>query len=186
MTMTTHRKTRLLVWLVILLVVMNAVTIGTILYHNYQERRIASPSLVLPGRGGGPNLLNGRFLRQELGFDAGQMEVFRDLNQRFRPRTMDISIEIDSLKELMFEKMQETVVDSLGIEELAVAIGEHHQALKSETFRFYQQLSRICSPDQKSRLSEIFRPLFINDSMGSSNGPRNGRGPGWRNPILNN
>lgn len=185
MTMTSTRKTQLLIWLVVLLLVMNAVTIGTILYHNYQERQAASASLILPGGGGGPNPLNGRFLRQELGFDWSQMDSFRKLNQNFRPKAMDISFQIDSLKELMFEKMQEPQPDSLGIETLADQVGALHKELKSETFRFYEQLRRICRDDQKARLKDIFRPLFVNETMGPSYGPRNGRGPGWRNPIIN-
>lgn len=186
MTMTPVRKTQLLIWLVVLLLVMNAVTIGTILYHNYQERQAASASLILPGGGGsGPNPLNGRFLRKELGFDWSQMDSFRKLNQNFRPKAMDISFQIDSLKELMFEKMQEPQPDSLGIETLADQVGALHKELKSETFRFYEQLRRICRDDQKARLKDIFRPLFVSETMGPSYGPRNGRGPGWRNPIIN-
>lgn len=184
--MTAIRKTQILTWLVVLLLVMNAVTIGTIIYHNYQEKQAASGSLVLPGGGGGsPNPLNGRFLRQELGFDWAQMDSFRVLNQSFRPMAMDISFQIDSLKEQMFEKMQEPVPDSLAIDALAGQVGELHKQLKAETFRFYEQMRRICRDDQKARLKEIFRPLFVNETMGQAPGPRNGRGPGWRNPIIN-
>ncbi len=175
----TYRKTQILTWLVVLLLVLNAVTIGTILYHNYQEKKAEAP-LLLPGPGGG-NPLNGRFLRQELGFDRGQMDIFRELNHDFRPRTMDLTYQIDSLKEEMFAKMQESVPDSLAILQLAAGIGNLHGDLKKETFLFYNRLRQICRSEQKARLEEVFRPLFINDQTGPATGPPYHRGPGWRN-----
>ena len=45
------RKTQILTWAVVLLLVTNAVTIGTIFYHNYRKAKKAmmSLSLVLTG-----------------------------------------------------------------------------------------------------------------------------------------
>ena len=46
------RKTQILTWLVVLLVVMNAVTIGTILVHNYRENQINDNIAINSGQGG--------------------------------------------------------------------------------------------------------------------------------------
>lgn len=180
--MVTAKKVQVLTWLVVLLLVLNMVTIASIIYHNYQESKVEE-SLILPGPVAG-NPLNGRFLRQELGFDRDQLDAFRLLNQSFRPWAMQITFQIDSLKVLMFDKMQETSLDSVVILALAKEIGELHGQLKQETFRFYRGLRSICRDDQKASLEEIFRPLFINEATNLPYGPGNRRGPGWRG--LNN
>lgn len=176
----TVKKVQVLTWLVVLLLVLNVVTIASIIYHNYQERK-ASESLILPGPVAG-NPLNGRFLRQELRFDRDQLDAFRQLNQSFRPWAMEITYQIDSLKGVMFDKMQETPPDSVTILALAKGIGDLHGQLKQETYRFYRGLYSICRDDQKAALEEVFRPLFINETTTLPYGPGNRRGPGWRGP----
>ena len=51
------RKTQILTWAVVLLLVTNAVTIGTIFYHNYRESK-KSDDVVIAGSYGG-NMING-------------------------------------------------------------------------------------------------------------------------------
>ena len=65
------RRNQILTWLVVLLLVLNAVTIGTIVYHQYQERKQARELRINTAAGG--QALNGRFCRQVLGFNTEQM-----------------------------------------------------------------------------------------------------------------
>ena len=125
------RKTQLLTWLVVLLLVLNAVTIGTIIYHQRQEKKGASDISI--GSTAGTNPLNGRFFRQEMGFNSQQMEVFRELNQSFRPASMEITFRIDSLKGLMYNQLTQAKSDSLQLHQLSDEIGALHSQLKKET-----------------------------------------------------
>lgn len=170
------RKTQILTWLVVLLLVLNAVTIGTIIYHQRQEKKAASDITI--GGNAGTNSLNGRFFRQEMGFNSQQMEVFRELNQAFRPASMEITYRIDSLKELMYDQLTRVKSDSLQLQQLSDEIGGLHSQLKKETVLFYMRLKEICDPDQQQQLAEVFKPLFITEHLTDHGNYRNG--PGWK------
>ncbi|HOZ69482.1 MAG TPA: hypothetical protein PLU11_14280 [Chitinophagaceae bacterium] len=170
------RKTQILTWLVVLLLVLNAVTIGTIIYHQRQEKKAISDISI--GGYAGTNPLNGRFFRQEMGFNTQQMDVFRELNQAFRPASMEITFLIDSLKEVMYNQLTQAKSDSLQLQQLSEEIGALHSQLKKETVLFYIRLKEICTPDQQKQLAEVFKPLFITEHLTDHGNYRNG--PGWK------
>lgn len=170
-----NRKTQILTWAVVLLFITNAVTIATILYHNYQERK-NKESLVITSSGGN-NLINGRFLRQELGFNQSQMEAFRQANQGFRPAVMEITVDIDSLKNVMFAVLKEIKPDTIRLNNLSDEIGHLHGQLKKETYTFYLKLKNICLPEQQAGLEKAFLPLFKNEGMTTIPGQH--RKKGW-------
>lgn len=170
------RKTQILTWLVVLLLLLNAVTIGTIIYHQRQEKKGASELSI--GTYGGINPLNGRFFRQEMGFNAQQMEDFRELNQTFRPVSMEITFRIDSLKEEIYNNLTSGKTDSLQLQRLSDEIGTLHGQLKKETTRFYIRLSELCNSAQKEKLAEVFKPLFISEELTDHRNYQNG--PAWK------
>lgn len=170
------RKTQILTWLVVLLLVLNAVTIGTIIYHQRQERKEVSSLSI--GTYGSTNTLNGRFFRQEIGFNAQQMEQFRELNQTFRPVSMEITFRIDSLKEEIYNNLTSGKTDSLQLERLSDEIGTLHGQLKKETIRFYIRLSELCNSTQQEKLAEVFKPLFISEQLTDHRNYQ--KGPGWK------
>ena len=158
-----NQKTKWLVWAIIVLFLMNAVTLGTIIWHNYkQERQADSTSTVssLPG-----NPINGRFFRQILGFDNEQMSAFQEANHQFRPQTMALTLSIDSLKTEMFTEMKKQVPDTLKLAILSKQIGDMHAQLKEETYRFYLKLKLVCNEQQQLQLEKVFEPLFINENL---------------------
>lgn len=170
------RKTQILTWLVVLLLVLNAVTIGTIIYHQRQERKEVSALSI--GTYGGTNTLNGRFFRQEMGFNAQQMEHFREMNQTFRPVSMEITFRIDSLKEEIYNNLTGGKTDSLQLDRLSDEIGTLHGQLKKETNRFYIRLSELCNSTQQEKLAEVFKPLFISEKLTDHRNYQ--KGPGWK------
>ena len=157
------RKTQILTWAVILLAILNAVTIGTILYHNYQENRKKDEIVINNNYGG--NMINGRFLRQSLGFDGEQMSAFRDVNQVFRPAVLNLTISIDSLKTKMFTELQQAVQDTTVLNEMANQIGVLHGQLKYETYKFFISLKKVCKEDQVKELEKAFQPLFKSEEI---------------------
>lgn len=167
---------KILRWLIFLLLLVNAVTIGTIVYHQYQEKRMARDIRI--STPSGTNLLNGRYCRQELGFTTEQMDDFRDINQQFRPATMELTWRIDSLKEEMYNQLTGPATDTARLNQLSVEIGDLHGQLKYETYRFYIQLKEISNKDQQGKLAEAFKPLFKNESVTVPGLHR--QGPGWK------
>jgi len=152
-------KTKLLIWSVVLLVILNLTTIGTILYHNYREKA-DNKTIVLNTEGN--NMLNGRFFRQTLGFNEAQMDVFRNANREFRPKANGIILQIDSLKNEMFTELKKTKSDTVKLNALSHETGNLHAELKQETNRFYLKIKTVCTPQQLEQLQTTFTPLFRN------------------------
>lgn len=131
-------------------------------------------------------MINGRFLRQTLGFDGDQMSVFREVNQVFRPAVLNLTISIDSLKAAMFNEMQRTGPDTIVLNEMSKQIGALHGQLKYETYKFFISLKNVCTNEQAEELEKAFQPLFKTE--GITTPPYQHRNRGWNrsNKFLNN
>jgi len=179
-------KTKLLIWIVALLVILNITTIGTILYHNYMES-IDSKNIVLDTEG--EAMLNGRYFAQTLGFDDSQMEVFREANHEFRPNANRIILQIDSLKNELFTELKKVKSDSIKLEVLSRKTGDLHAELKRETNKFYLKIKTVCTAQQLEQLQTSFTPLFRNESCNrrgmNRQGQGRGHGNGFRNQQIN-
>lgn len=173
-------KITLLIWTVVLLVILNLTTIGTILYHNYREN-IDTKNIVLNAEGN--TMLNGRFFRQTLGFNEEQMDVFRKANREFRPKANTIILQIDSLKSEMFTELKKSQSDTVRLNKLSLETGALHSELKEETNRYYLKIKRVCTPEQLDKLQITFTPLFRNEPCNGNgiNSKRNCRKNGFRN-----
>ena len=166
-------KVKILGWAAGLLLVLNITTIATILYHTAtgddRELLIIEP---------GAEPLNGKYFKQNLGFDDNQMEVFRGANRLFRSRANQIIAAIEKNKEQMFAELNSPNPDRAKINETAAEIGNLHKELKEATATFYLSLKNCCNDRQQTELTKIFTPLFHNPAPatnscdGSGNGHR--------------
>lgn len=170
-----EQRRKILIWLIVLLIVLNAVTIGTIFYHNYNESKEENDSVIVNTEG---QMINGRYMRQNLAFDNDQIDEFRNANHRFRPMAFDIVYMIDSLKIEMFAELKKADIDTVKLNDISNKIGGLHGLLKQETFRFYLKIKSICNAEQKLKLETVFTPLFKNEGINMPAGPYNQSG--WR------
>lgn len=142
-------------WVVILLLTLNVVTIGTIIYRSYHP--LAPPTITIEQD---TPPLNGAFFRNELHFDDSQMALFKSENQKFKAKAVVTVGEIERLKQDMFKVLDSDEPDEAKIRSIAEEIGKQHRKLKIETAQFYLTLKQMCRPDQQDKLSTVFRPLF--------------------------
>jgi Spy/CpxP family protein refolding chaperone len=156
-------KTRILQWLVALLILLNLSTIASLLYHNYQEK---TDNEVLVFDVGSESRLNGRYFRQTLGFSNDQMDAFREANRSFQPKANMIIFSIDSLKNNIFIELKKENPDTTALRQLSEKIGNQHADLKKATNLFYLKIKTVCTSAQKEQLNEVFSPLFTNKYTG--------------------
>lgn len=175
-------KHTILIWSVVILVILNVSTIATIVYHNYHEK-IENQNIVLDTQGQNP--LNGRYFRQTIGFNDSQMEVFREVNCKFRPNANTIILRIDSLKNEMFAEIKKPVSDTIKLNVLAIETGKLHAELKQETNGFYLKIKAVCTPVQLEKLQNAFSPLFRNEPCQGNGQGSHGRGRGQGNGFRN-
>ena len=155
-------KNKILVRIIVLLAILNLTTIISILHHRYKDRK-AAETVIVTGEGQTP--LSGRFFIQEVGFDKEQMEQFRKINRKFKPKSNQIIWEMDSLKVLIFEELNKQNVDTARLQQLNLRFGELHAELKDETNKFYLKLKEISITEQIDKLKNAFKPLFYQENV---------------------
>ena len=160
----------------VLLSVLNLFTIGSLLYHYYQEKNEQKPVVITNGAG---NSLNGQFFRHKVGFDDAQIEKFRTINHLYNPLANDIVLTIDSLKNALFTELNSTSTDTVKLNALSEKIGEYHAQLKRNTNNYYMQIQSIATPEQREIIKQAFLPLFKDENLRMRGGGRGwGKGEG--------
>lgn len=150
-------KTLLLWWAVGLLLILNLVTIATVVYHTrYSEDQ----ELIVIEPDTPP--LNGRFFKQHLSFDTDQMAMYRTAHRLFQVKANEIIREMERLKKEMYNELIAATPDQQRIKAIATEIGIQHQKLKEETAHFYLTIKANCTPEQQQALQLLFKPLFQN------------------------
>lgn len=165
-------KTKILVWTIVLLAILNLTTIISIFHHRYKDKQ-AAETVIITGKGQNP--LNGRFFMQEVGFDNEQMEQFRQINRQFKPKSNQIIWQMDSIKELIFEELNKQNVDTTKLQQLNMRFGELHAELKDETNKFYLKLKEIAKKEQIDKIKNAFEPLFYQKNCKNGHRHRGGR-----------
>jgi hypothetical protein len=165
-------KTKILIWAIVMLAVLNISTIGSIIYHNFQEKQ-DSETVILNSESG--SRINGRYFRQTLGFNQEQMNAFRVANREFQPRANAIISQIDSLKNESFIELKKENSDTLKLEDLSNKTGLLHAELKKTTNQFYLKIKKVCTAKQLDELQFVFKPFFIDGNCRGNgmNGFRN-------------
>ena len=159
-------KTKLYGWIIVLLAVLNLTTIGTVVVHHIQHTQLED-AFTLDSEN---NVrINGRYFKQELGFDSDQMQVFRTANRAFQPTARNLLSTIDSLKLAAFEELHHEQPDTLTLNQLAIEIGYQHGKLKQLTHHFYLQIKNTCNTEQALELQKVFSPLFRDDHCNTMN-----------------
>ncbi len=168
-------KTIKILWVaIVLLVMLNLTTIGTILLRNRENSR-DNTAIVLDEDQQNP--LTGRYFRQTLGFDDAQMNIFREAHRSFQYRANDLIFGMDSLKNEMFAELNSPTPDTIRLNDLSEKLGSYHAELKKITNAFYLQLKTACNSTQCDQLQQAFLPLFRDGTM------NRGRGYQWNDSI---
>jgi len=151
-------RTKILWWIIGLLVVLNLSTVATIFYRNGQVQQIQDRTVFIED---GAISLSRQYLCEVLDLCASQKCDFCPLHKAFKADAVRIVTNIDKQKRAMFEEMQHTEPDTNRLNELSESIGELHAKLRKTIAKFYLNVEEICTTlEQKKILKEIFEPLF--------------------------
>lgn len=167
-------KSRLLIFSVIILALLNISTIATIVIGNRNIKR--DESIVIDPES---SPINGRFLRQELSLSNDQMEIFREESRKLRQSANSFIGNMNHYKSELYKEIQSQNPDIAIIKAYSDSIGYKHARLKELTAHFYLNFRDKCTPEQRERLIKIFEPLFSDSQhmRGPGGGRRqNGRG----------
>ena len=76
----------------------------------------------------------------------------------------------------MFAELQKAEPDTVRLNGMSKHIGDLHGRLKYETYNFYLNIKKLCTPEQMKELEKAFQPLFKNEGNVS---PGNQHRRGW-------
>lgn len=98
-------------------------------------------------------------LEKKAGFSPQQLKAYQDLREqhwtKMRPLLSDMRTAKDSFYRLLY---QPSVTDS-ALSRAADAIGVRQKAIDMQTFRHFQQVRALCTPEQRPRLDSLIHQV---------------------------
>ncbi len=173
-----EKRTKIYIWLIVILLATNLATIASIWYHVSTEKTVAPEQSEET-----PAEQRTRFLSEQLHLDRQQTAQFREANRNFNRKANAITRVLENRRLEMLEEMAGATPDTALLKNLSSEIGDMHKALKNETIDFYIQMKTICNEEQQTKLYQIFRSMLNQEDDVKT--PR-GRHQGGRGRNINN
>jgi len=161
--MITNNRQRILTWVIAILAATNLATIGSFYYHRANETttRQVTPEKQTEVSGDQRT----RFFREQLELSPDQVEQFRTVNRTFNRTARMIEYDLSELRTELINELGADSPDRSKLKNIASLIGENHQKLKEETIRFYLGMRDVCTPEQQTKLQQIFQNILNNESQ---------------------
>ncbi len=157
-------KNRILIIAVVVLVIINAATIGTIIWQVKKFQRFERPSYALKRMPDEKQMQ--ALVRKDLDFTDKQFNQFLLIDSIFRQQSKLLfdkmkAVRIEMVKELLKENP-----DSMKLNQLAIDLGKLHVELKKNTFEFIKSLRTICTAEQQEKLNNFIRRMIEFEGVG--------------------
>lgn len=120
------------------------------------------------------------FFWGELGLSSDQEEDIADFNTEYNETAGEIATELSDLRNEIVTEISKENPDEDYLESVIAKFGEYHADLKRTTVGFYNQLSSVCTDEQRGRLEFMFRDMLDPDGVVYGRG-RGGQGRGVYN-----
>ncbi|MBK6346024.1 MAG: periplasmic heavy metal sensor [Bacteroidales bacterium] len=162
-----NRRTRVLLFIITALTIINLAAVATIIYHvrKYHQSptgdfpAMGESGSETPGKPSGPG-----FLFRELGFDKDQRDAFHQSRLEFRRKALPLFSEIKKLNNELADEIIIKNPDTLKLQAISRKIGEIHANLKLLTIHHMREVKSIATPDQQEKLGLFYRDLLSRDA----------------------
>jgi uncharacterized membrane protein len=164
-------KTKLLIWLIIILIAVSLATIISGIVFSSRARSTENLNTEIP--------FNQRadFLQEQLGLSPEQRDYFMEYNREFNQEARVITNEMNDLRFKMIREMAESNPDKPALDEICSDIGTLHSQLKEATVSYYLKMKSICDKQQQEQLNLLFERMLDPDGIIYGRG-RGGQGRG--------
>ena len=160
-------KQKLVGWLIIVLIVTNALTLSIIWF---KELNRSQPTAPPPP----PREQVNNYLDEQLNLSQGQRELFNKYREQHADTTRKFNDKIAFLKrEILLETFKDNP-DKNKIDNLIGKMGGVQKDYEEFLFRHFKNLESVCDPQQKEILKRIFLSSFNAQILPPR---RNGEGP---------
>jgi Spy/CpxP family protein refolding chaperone len=146
-------KTRIYIFIIIILVIFNISAITAIIYHFRSEHRKMRPDKEEAHD-------RGRHLADKIGFDKAQAVQFDSLRADFGRKAKTIMNTIQEKKlEIMNEFTSENP-DTAKLYQITKEIGNLHTDMRRLSISHFMNVKKLCTPEQKVKLLDLFRNMM--------------------------
>ncbi|MBI4811362.1 MAG: periplasmic heavy metal sensor [Ignavibacteriales bacterium] len=145
-------KTRILIGVIIVLIIINITVIAFVFFSPHIEKE---PQM-LEGRGPSAAL----FLEKELGFSEEQKNEFAKLRRDHLRKTQIIRQELKKMKDSFFELIKEDTMNRTKLREYLAAIGQKESDINLVTFEHFKNVRAICNSEQRQKFDAIIQEVL--------------------------
>lgn len=147
-------KYKILTGVVILLLILNLTVLTTILINNNRLRNLPDRPVMMMQHM--MSFRQGMFLRDELRLNEDQYAKFRSSRDAFQKKAARIENDIQKKKIQLLNEMTKAQPDPDKIEKTGDEIGLLHSKMLEATSVYYDEIRKICNPEQKILLDDFF------------------------------
>jgi len=144
-------KTRLYLFIIVVLAIFNISAIVAIIYHLRTEHRFNRTE---------NREDRGKHLSDKIGFDKAQAVEFDTLRADFGRKTKAIMTSITDKKMEMMNEFTSETPDTSKLYKLTNEIGNLHAQMRRLSIDHFMSVKKICNPEQKTKLLDMFRNMM--------------------------
>src|SRR6218665_720690 len=100
------------------------------------------------------------FLEQELSFNEKQKESYRIMRDEHFMKARSIKEHVKMMKEDFFKSMADSSLSDEDLRKKAQAISTEASELDILTFKHFQQVRQMCTPEQKEKFDEVIEDVL--------------------------
>ncbi len=147
-------KYRILTGVVIFLLILNLTALTTILINNNRFRDLPDRSVMMMRHA--TSFREGMFLRDELRLNEQQYATFSSSRDAFQKRAARIENDIQKKKMQLLNEITKAKPDPDIVKKTGDEIGQLHSEMLEATSAYYDEIRKICNPEQKILLDDFF------------------------------
>ena len=150
-------KTKVLIYIILALFLINVATIGTILWHKKGNRTEWRENY---GKDKGKMSHKGDFIQKQLNLTDDQKISYEKYHKAFWEKTKLLLDSMQLNRQKFAEGLSANQPDTLELMRINNNMGALHIELKKNSLDFYFQLKKICTPAQQDTLKNIFKRML--------------------------
>jgi Spy/CpxP family protein refolding chaperone len=158
------QKNKVIIWVLTGLLIITLSALGTMVYHHWYAP--GSYSAVKPC-GEKCNLLS-----KELGLSVEQEQKVEQIRTTCRKNGMAISDSLQLKRSDLVTELSKDIPDTIHLRQIAQRIGQLQSHLTNQTIDQYLKISKVCTPEQREKLSSLYFEMMGCCKQGEGKGMR--------------
>jgi Spy/CpxP family protein refolding chaperone len=176
--MEANNRSKILIGIILILLVINVSALATFLYNNYSKQRRFNEIRKTQEQ----VQISGvhRYMREELKLTDDQFKQFNEIGRSNFINSRDIAFKLDEKRIEFIDELTKDNPDDEKLNSLAREIGDLHYELKMNTIKHYFEFKELCNPEQQKALEKLFMKMIQREDRFPIGRPERERDREWK------